>query len=98
MSHFLPVRTERLVLRAFTDDDLDALHDLYRRPEVTRFLRWDTRTRGEARAMLKRRIGQTDLAKDGDNLAVAVEVRESGAPIGDFNLELLDVALGLAEI
>ncbi|HEY4460063.1 MAG TPA: GNAT family protein [Pseudonocardiaceae bacterium] len=98
MNQALPVRTERLVLRAFTDDDLDALYDLHRRPEVTQFLLWDTRTRGEVREMLKRRVNQTDLVKEGDNLAVAVEVRESGALIGDFNLELGDAGLGRAEI
>lgn len=98
MSKVFPVRTERLVLRAFADDDLGALHDLHRRPEVTQYLLWDTRTRGEAREMLKRRVDQTDLVKEGDNLAVAVVVRESGALIGDFNLELVDAGLGRAEI
>jgi RimJ/RimL family protein N-acetyltransferase len=98
MSHVLPVRTERLVLRAFAEEDLNAVHDIHRRPEVTRFLRSNTRTRGEARAMLNRRLGQTDLVKEGDNLAVAVVVRDSGALIGDFNLELVDAGLGRAEI
>lgn len=98
MSGVLPVRTERLVLRGFTEDDLTALHDIHRRPAVARFLRADTRTRSETRAMLKRRLGQLDLVKEGDNLAVAVEVRDSGALIGDFNLELSDAGLGLAEI
>lgn len=98
MRHVLPVRTERLVLRAFGEDDLDALYDMHRRPEVTQYLLSDTRTRGEVREMLKRRISQTDLVKEGDNLAVAVVVGESGALIGDFNLELLDAGLGRAEI
>ena len=98
MSRVFPIRTERLLLRAFGEEDLDALHDMQRRPEVTRFLRWDTRTRGEAREMLNRRIGQTDLVKEGDNLAAAVVLRESGALIGEFDLELLDAGLGQAEI
>ena len=89
MSTVFPLHTERLVLRAFAEDDLDALYDMHRRPEVTEFLLSDTRTRGEVREMLKRRISQTDLVKEGDNLAVAVVVRESGALIGDFNLELV---------
>jgi RimJ/RimL family protein N-acetyltransferase len=93
-----PIHTERLELRAFTEDDLDGLHDMQRRPEVVRFLRWDTRTRGESREMLARRITQTDLAKEGDNLAAAVVLRESGALIGDFNLELSDPGLGCAEV
>jgi RimJ/RimL family protein N-acetyltransferase len=93
-----PIRTERLELRAFTEDDLDALYDMQRSPEVTRFLRWGTRTRGDAREMLARRVTQTDLAKEGDNLAAAVALRESGALIGDFNLELSDAGLGCAEL
>jgi RimJ/RimL family protein N-acetyltransferase len=98
MTRVFPIRTERLLLRAFTEDDLDALYDMQRRPEVTRFLRWDTKTRGETREMLGRRISQTDLAKEGDNLAAAVVLRETGAMIGDFNLEFADPGLGCAEI
>lgn len=98
MADVFPVHTERLILRAFAEDDLDALYDIQRRPEVTRFLRWDTRTRGEAREMLARRIAQTDIVSEGDTLAAAVVVRDSGALIGDFDLELVDAALGRAEI
>jgi RimJ/RimL family protein N-acetyltransferase len=93
-----PIHTERLILRAFDEDDLEALYDIQRRPEVTQFLRWDTKTRGEAREMLGRRITQTDIVGEGDNLAAAVVVRDSGALIGDFNLELVDAGLGRAEI
>lgn len=98
MSGVFPIRTERLVLRAFTEDDLDALHDIQRRPEVTRFLPWDTRTRGETRELLKRRIGETDLVQEGDILSVAVESGETGELIGDFNLELADAGLRCGEI
>jgi RimJ/RimL family protein N-acetyltransferase len=48
--------------------------------------------------MLARRIGQNAITAEGDNLAAAVVHRESGALIGDFNLELVDVGLGKAEI
>ncbi len=42
-----PVRTPRLVLRPFTPDDLDALHDYHRLPEVTRYLYHAPRNRAE---------------------------------------------------
>jgi len=93
-----PVVTERLVLRPFTETDLDDLHDIQSRPEVTRYLLWDARTREETRAALAKRIEQTHLTAEGDNLAIAVELRETGTLIGDFNLEWLSAELGRAEI
>ena len=50
------IETERLRLRAYDEGDLDAIVDLYRRPEVTRFLTpaaW-VRDRDEATAWLAR--------------------------------------------
>ncbi|CAM3308316.1 GNAT family N-acetyltransferase [Kibdelosporangium persicum] len=94
----LPVTTERLVLRPFTETDLDDLHDIHRRPEVARYLLWDAHTREETQAALAKRIKQTSLTAEGDNLAIAVELRASGTLIGDFNLEWLSAELGRAEI
>ncbi|WP_181764603.1 GNAT family N-acetyltransferase [Streptomyces albidus (ex Kaewkla and Franco 2022)] len=93
-----PVVTERLVLRSFTEDDFDDLYDIQRRPDVTRYLLWDARTPEETRAALTKRIRETRFVDEGDNLAVAVELRESGRVIGDFNLHWLSEELGRAEI
>jgi RimJ/RimL family protein N-acetyltransferase len=92
------VVTEHLLLRSFAEADLDDLHDIQRRPEVARYLFWNARTREETREALATRIGQTDLATEGDNLAIAVELRETGRLIGDFNLAWLSAELGRAEI
>lgn len=73
-----PVVTDRLVLRSFTEADFDDLHDIQRRPDVTRYLLWDSRTREETRTALATRITQSELAEEGDSLAIAVELRESG--------------------
>ncbi|SMD19661.1 GNAT family N-acetyltransferase [Kibdelosporangium aridum] len=94
----LPTVTERLVLRTFAESDLDDLYDIQRRPDVARYLLWDARTRDETRTALAKRIQQTDLKAEGDNLAIAVALRESGKLIGDFNLEWLSADLGRAEI
>lgn len=92
------VVTERLVLRSFTEDDFDDLYDIQRRPDVTRYLLWHARTPEETRAALAKRIQETGFAAEGDNLAVAVELRETGRLIGDFNLTWLSEELGRAEI
>ncbi|GLZ41596.1 GNAT family N-acetyltransferase [Actinokineospora sp. NBRC 105648] len=92
------VATERLLLRPFAESDLDDLHDLHRRPDVTRYLLWEARTREETRMALTAKLGQTELAAEGDNLAIAAELRSTGRLIGDFTLEWLSAELGRAEI
>ncbi|QIZ38817.1 GNAT family N-acetyltransferase [Saccharopolyspora sp. ASAGF58] len=93
-----PVVTERLLLRSFTKSDLDDLYDIQRRPDVARYLFWNARTLEETREALAVRITQTELAAEGENLAIAVELRETGRLIADFNLEWLSAELGRAEI
>jgi RimJ/RimL family protein N-acetyltransferase len=97
-SAVLPLTTERLLLRSFVEEDFDGLYDIQSRPEVTQYLRWDARTPEQTREMLDRRVTQTIIAGAGDNLAIAVEHRESGALIADFNLDLIDAELRRAEI
>lgn len=95
---FPTVHTPRLVLRPFAAEDFESLYDIQRREDVTRHLLWHARTRDETRAALTTRLTQTDLRAEGDNLAVAVQLRETGALLGDFNLEWLSAELGRAEI
>ena len=47
-----PIETERLVLRPFVAEDLDALSAIHGREDITRFLYWGPRDREEARAAL----------------------------------------------
>lgn len=84
-----PLMTERLLLRPFTDDDLDALYDLHSRPDVTRYLYWDPISRDDARRMLKRRMKATAIGKEGDAVQVAVVLPDSGRVIGHVNLQWL---------
>jgi RimJ/RimL family protein N-acetyltransferase len=81
-----PVLTDRLALRPFRDDDLDAFHDIQRRPDVVRFLYWEPRSRDEAAEMLGRRMRKTSIDKEGDGLDLAAELRSSGELIGHFGL------------
>jgi len=82
-----PLETDRLLLRPFREDDLDALHDIERRPEVTRFLYWGPRTLEEVREALGRRTAMTSIAKEGDAIRLAADLRATGALVGDVNLQ-----------
>lgn len=81
-----PILTERLSLRPFRDDDLDAFHDIQRRPEVVRYLYWEPRSRAEAREMLGRRLQQVAIEREGDGLHLAADLRTGATMIGHFNL------------
>ncbi len=81
-----PIETPRLLLRPFTMDDLDELYSFHSRPDVARYLYWEARTRDETRAALETKVGQAELREDGGTCNVAVELRETGALIGDLSL------------
>jgi RimJ/RimL family protein N-acetyltransferase len=82
-----PIATARLLLRPFTPDDLDALNSFQSRADVARYLYWSPRSRAESAAALAKRIHSATLTKEGQFLAVAVELASSGRLIGDLNLE-----------
>ena len=81
-----PLLTERLSLRPFREDDLDAFHTIQSRPDVVRYLYWEPRSRDEAREMLERRILQTAIEQEGQGLHLAADLLESPGLVGHFNL------------
>ncbi|TQS30885.1 GNAT family N-acetyltransferase [Microbispora sp. KK1-11] len=83
-----PITTPRLVLRPFTEADLDDLHAFHSLPEVARYLYWDARTREETKAALDRKIACASLGEDGDVLSVAAALAGGGPVIGDLTLFL----------
>jgi RimJ/RimL family protein N-acetyltransferase len=84
-----PITTARLILRPFTTDDLDALNSFQSRSDVARYLYWGPRSRAESAAALAKRIYSSKVTKEGQFLAVAVELAATGELIGDLNLEYL---------
>ncbi|PRX51123.1 RimJ/RimL family protein N-acetyltransferase [Prauserella shujinwangii] len=82
-----PIGTDRLLLRPFRPDDLDALHALQSRPDVTRYLYWDPRSREETATALAKRMRCGAFEKGGDVLGLAVERADTGELIGDVHLE-----------
>ncbi|MBM0236247.1 GNAT family N-acetyltransferase [Micromonospora sp. ATA32] len=81
-----PVRTERLDLRPFTDDDFAALHAYHSRPDVTRYLYFGPRDEAGTREALALKRQRTALRARWDVLNLAVVVRETGALVGDVLL------------
>src|SRR5512147_2522140 len=82
----LPLRTDRLVLRAFTAGDLDALYACRSRPDVARFLYHEPYDRAAARAAIERMRTRTALREPGDALNLAMVLPETGEVIGDVLL------------
>jgi RimJ/RimL family protein N-acetyltransferase len=81
-----PIRTPRLALRPCTLGDLDALHDIQSRPDVTRCLFFEARDRDEVRKSLRQEVAATSLDYEGANLTLAVVLPDTGTLIGDVML------------
>jgi RimJ/RimL family protein N-acetyltransferase len=82
----LTLHTDRLVLRPFAGTDLGYIEDVMRRPEVVRYLYWDAMSHAESVALLERRVQAASLSQPGDQLVLAVELRETSEVIGDVML------------
>ncbi|MFD9736470.1 GNAT family N-acetyltransferase [Umezawaea sp. NPDC059074] len=80
-----PITTERLVLRPFTMDDLDAVHAWQALPEVARFLYWSARTREESRVALAAKKAWPEAV--GESCSLAVQRRDTGDVIGEVHVE-----------
>lgn len=81
-----PIRTERLLLRPFDEHDVDALHAMQSREDVTRFLNWGPRSPEQAAEMLARIARLTGIDDERDALRLAAVLNETGAVIGDLSL------------
>lgn len=93
-----PIRTARLILRQFTESDLDTLHAYHSLPEVARFLLWEARTREESAKSLKFRIEHPTIEKEGDGIVFAVEHQASGELVGEVNLGWTSAEHGSGEL
>jgi len=78
-----PIRTERLLLRPFQPEDLDALLAIYSRPEVAIYLYEEARTPDEVRAMLEKKIANRAIEEEGGALSLAVVLASTGELVGD---------------
>jgi len=81
-----PIRTERLVLRPFTTDDLESLHAIHSDEGVARWLYNDPRSRGETRELLGHKVGGASVRAEGEWLSAAAVLGETGELVADIAL------------
>jgi RimJ/RimL family protein N-acetyltransferase len=94
----LPIETERLLLRPFDAEDLDALAAMHGDADLVRWIPGGPRTREEAAATLERKIACVSIEAKGDGLGIAPVLKETGEMIGDFTLQCESVEHSTAEI
>jgi RimJ/RimL family protein N-acetyltransferase len=95
---FYPIETQRLRVRPFQDSDLPAIVALYKVPEVLRYLYVGARSDEEIAKSFAERKLKTEFNAEGDKLILAVELKETGACIGEVILVWLSETHKSAEI
>jgi RimJ/RimL family protein N-acetyltransferase len=91
------ITTDRLVVRPWRLDETDRLFDIYRRPEVVRWIGAEPmQDRREAVAMIERML--TRLEADPRFGSWAVVARSNGIPVGGVSLKPLPEGEGEIEI
>jgi ribosomal-protein-alanine N-acetyltransferase len=74
---WLPLRTERLMLREFRENDFDDLHEYGSDPKVSRFMTWGPNTPKVSREYLDRALAdQAVWPREVVNMAVEVAAEE----------------------
>ena len=94
---WLPLSTERLVLRRFTEGDLQPFQAYRQDAELSRYQGWQPVPDAEALSFLREQAG-AELGARGAWLQVALTRRSDGLLIGDLGLCVRDEALGAVEL
>lgn len=83
------LETERLILRKFIEDDLDALYRIYSDKEVNRFLPWfPLKSPEEAKPFYKRQFADKYAGECAYNYAICL--KKDNNPIGYVNVSTND--------
>ena len=94
-----PTRTDRLVLRTMTDDDVDDIHAYQSRADVCRYLPFEPRTRDEVAEKVAKYSTAVALSGDGDFWQLAIErASDPGRVIGDLYFSIKSTANATGEI
>jgi RimJ/RimL family protein N-acetyltransferase len=81
-----PIRTERLLLRPLTLDDVDALLAYRSRPDVCRYVPFQPMDRRVVEERLAGQWALTALTAEGQALTLGVELARTGELVGDVIL------------
>jgi RimJ/RimL family protein N-acetyltransferase len=81
-----PIRTERLLIRPLTLDDVDALHAYRSIPDVCRYVPFEPMSRGDLAARIGRQWARRELTDESQALILGVEVAAIGALVADVML------------
>jgi len=82
----LPIATDRLLLRAFTRGDVDAVFAYRRREDVARYLFDGPMTRETCAEAVQARIRQVSFAEQDDRITLAVVRRADEVLVGEVTL------------
>jgi RimJ/RimL family protein N-acetyltransferase len=85
-----PIRTERLLLRSFASDDVDAVLDMESREDVVRYLLWDVMDRAAAERFVTTRAARTQIDAENRSIYVAATVPPDDRAVGEFMLMVLN--------
>ncbi len=95
--HFTSLETDHLVIRRFRDDDLSSLLVYRTDPEVARFQTWGHAT-PEAVLYFIQEMKAAEPGRPGEWFQFSLELKASGAQIGDVGLHTLAADPRQAEI
>src|SRR4051812_32964592 len=94
-----PLRTERLLVRAMSDADVDDIHAYQSRADVCRYVLFEPRTREEVAAKVAKFSTALALNREGDYWQLAIErASHPGRVIGDAYFAIRSVTHGSGEI
>lgn len=82
----IPLRTERLALRPFTEADIDALYAMRSDPDHVRYLPFGAATADDIAATIAKRKPLVSLGDEGSAVVLAMELAATGEMIGEVLL------------
>ena len=93
---WFPIRTERLLLRPFTQDDFDAVHAYANDDAVIRFMDWGPNTLEETQAALDR-FSESQLRRSLSDVNLAIHHTEDATVIGSSRLSVNNESTGTGD-
>jgi len=97
MTGGVTIETERLLLREFSRDDWQSVHEYAVDPEVYRYMPWGPNSEDETRAFVERAIASS-LADPRLRFELAVTLAEDGRLVGGAGIRAADADFRVADM